>query len=35
MKLRLSIPDLFIDEKADAKIVNNFEKAEVLFEYIF
>lgn len=35
MKLRLSIPDLFIDEKADAKIVNNFEKAEVLFEYFF
>ena len=35
MKLRLSIPDLFIDEKADAKRVNNFEKTEVLFEYFF
>ena len=35
MKLKLSIPDLFIDEKADAKIVNNFEKTEVLFEYFF
>lgn len=35
MKLKLSIPDLFIDEKADAKIVNNFEKTEVLFECFF